>query len=329
MLQEREEGGGEGEDVMCDGRDYRRKVIPVDRDLDLNCQHQKPEIKSNPQKPHSTATLLNILQKAAGSSPSDSITTKNESVLPQNPRDSEIGIALGVRDSSCSSTRRDSLLGFQAEPWWCPPRESQVDAVLSKPSLPQTPLVEEGSVGSRRPTARSSWFFCRPISAPAPQPLSGPQNAGQVNSTYLTPTIHRKPPITATEEGTHRVEISGSSEALSPFSPGWDLTGGHGVGRSSYQSTGSETVQYESGTEEGYESEISQTTFATDLGFMTPRSITPTGTGGLDAKQKPVQDLSSFHRELVKKEVELAMKALLYGMAGQVGSPKGLSWDSN
>lgn len=368
MLQRREEGGEEGA-VVDDGRDYRRGVISVDPGPGLNRQHQELDIKCNSQKPHSAATPFTMSLKKFGgrfqeadtevrnreiqsipgsphgfsdksaslargtgteaeSSHSDPMPAKKESVLARNPRDSEIGIALGARDSS---------LGVQVGSEWRLRLESQADVALSKPSLPQAPLAEQGSVATlvKTPESRklqiptpNPWLSSKSLSTPVPQPLSSPKNVGRVNVTCLTPTAHRESFITATEEGMHRGEISGSSGALSPFSPGWDFTGERSLGRSSYQSTRGETIQYESGTEEGYESEISQTTFTTDPGFITPRSITPTGTECLDSKQKPAQDLSSFNRALLKTEVELAMKTLLYGLAGQVGSPKGLYWDS-
>lgn len=367
MLQKREESGEEGA-MVDDGRDYRRGIISVDPGLGLSRQHQELDIKCNSQKPHSAATPFAMSLKKFGGrfqetdtevgyreiqsksilgspngfsdksasvpvpraseaqpSHSDPMPAKRESVLPRSPRDSEIGIALGARDGS---------LGVQVGSEWRLRLESQADAALSKPSFP---LAEQGSVAAvvkipesmklQIPTP-NPWLSSKSLSTPVPQPLSSPRNVGKVKVTCFTPTAHRESFITATEEGMHRGEISGSSRALSPFSPGWDFTGERSLGRSSYQSTRGETVQYESGTEEGCESEISQTTFTTDPGFITPRSTTPTGTECLDSKQKPAQDLSSFNRALLKTEVELAMKTLLYGLAGQVGSPKGLYWDS-
>ena len=377
VLQKREEGGEEGVVVDNGRDYGRKVIsadpgLDLDRqhqELGIKCNSQEPhsaatpftispekfggrfqeadtevrsrEIKSKPGSPNGpldgSTSLARGTGTGAGSSHSDPMPAKKGSVVPQNPRDSEIGIALGARDSS---------LGAQVGPEWCSlgvgsewrlRLESQADAVLSKPSLPQAPLVEQGSVATLVETPESRklqiptpnpCLSSKSLSTPAPQPLTSLRNVGQVKVTCLTPTTHRESFITATEEGMHRGEVSGSSGALSPFSPGWDFTGGHSLGRSSYQSTRGETVQYGSGTEEGYESEISQTTFATDPGFMTPRSATPTDTGCLDSKQKPAQDLSHFNRALLKTEVELAMKTLLYGLAGQVGSPKGLYWDS-
>ena len=364
MLQKREEGGEEEEEEVVEvdnGRDYRREAISANPGLGLNRQHQEHDIKCNSQEPHSAAAPFTMsvkkfggrfqetgievrnreiksipgtldrsisLARGAGTEDeslhSDPMLAEKESVLPQNPRDSEIGIALGARDSS---------LGAQVGPEWCSwgvgsewhlRLESQADAVFSKSSLPQAPLVEQGSVATLVETPESRklqiptpnpWPSSKSLSTPVSQPLTSPRNAGQVKVTCLTPATHRESFITATEEGMHCGGVSSSSGALSPFSPG-------------YQSTRGETVQYESGTEEGYESEISQTTFATDPGFMTPRSATPTDTGYLDSKQKPAQDLSRLNRALLKTEVELAMKTLLYGLAGQVGDPKGLYWDS-
>ncbi|KAG0642577.1 hypothetical protein HOY80DRAFT_881397 [Tuber brumale] len=348
MLQEREEGGKKGEEVVGDLWDSRRWAISVSRGLDLDRQHQELDIKCDSQKPHSGAAPLDMPLKKptslarkteteAKSSPLGPMPARKEWASPQNPRDSEIGIALGVRDSSLGVQVGPERSSWGAGSDWRLLPEGQVDTMLSGPPLPQAPLAEQDSAAAlvKTPESRklqiptlSPWFFSKPLPTPVPQPLFSPKYVGQTQAACLTPTIHRESFITATEGGMHRGGVSGSSGGLSPFSPCWDFTGEHSVGRSSYQSTGSDTVQYESGTEEGYESEISQTTFATDPGFITPRSTTPTGTECLDSKREPAQDLSSFNRTLLKNEVELAMKTLLYGLAGQVGSPKGLSWDS-
>ncbi|CUS07974.1 unnamed protein product [Tuber aestivum] len=291
MLQKREEEGGE---VMG----LRRGGI----DTEVRNQETR-SIPSSPSSFSDTSTSLAREMETEAKYPhQDPVPTREESVLPRNPRDSEIGIALlGARDSS---------LGVQVRPGWRGLLASQADAAPPKPSLPQPPLVERNS---------------QSLSTPAPQSLPGPRAIGPVKATCLTPATHHKSLINTPEMGMHRTEDSGSPGALSPFSAGWDFTRMHRVGRSSYQSTGSDTAQYESGTEAGYESEVSQTTFATDPGFITPRSATPTGTERLDSKQKPEQDLSSFNRALLKNEVELAVKTLLHGLAGQVGSPNDFS----
>ncbi|CAZ84616.1 unnamed protein product [Tuber melanosporum] len=334
MLQEREEGGKKGKEVVGYGWDSGRGAISVDQGLDFDSQHQELDIKCDSQKLHSVETPLNMPpDQAPLLAPKPALValwaslaqkTETEPKPSPNPRDSEIGIALGIRDSS---------LGAGSE-WRLRPG-GRADSVLSGPPLPQAPLAEQDSAtalvktpesGKLQIPTLSPRIFSKPT--PVPQPLSNPKYVGQTQATCLTSTIHRESFVTAAEGGMHRGGVSGSSGPLSPFSPCWDFTGEHSVGRSSYQSTGSDTVQYESGNEEGYESEISQTTFATDPGFITPRSTTPTGTECLDSKRGPAQDLSSFNRTLLKYEVELAMKTMLYGLAGQVGSPKGLSWDS-